>query len=158
MTVPVETIAHSIQVALTPVFLLSGIATLLNVFSTRLGRVADRVDLISAQIRTAGDEDLAFLTRQLDRLRRRAVLLDAAVLLAGIGAGLTCLTALLLFASQREPIVAQLTVGTFGLGLLFAIVALSLFLSETMMSARGIRAVVDRQDAAQAAAERDFTR
>ena len=37
-----DTIAHIIQVALTPVFLLSGIATLLNVFSTRLSRVGDR--------------------------------------------------------------------------------------------------------------------
>jgi hypothetical protein len=34
---PLDTVAHIIQVALTPVFLLSGIATLLNVFSTRLG-------------------------------------------------------------------------------------------------------------------------
>jgi hypothetical protein len=33
-----HTIAHIIQVALTSVFLLSGIATLLNVFSTRLAR------------------------------------------------------------------------------------------------------------------------
>src|SRR4051812_512761 len=39
----VETVAHIIQAALMPVFLLSGIATLLNVFSTRLARVADQV-------------------------------------------------------------------------------------------------------------------
>ncbi|TDR87271.1 DUF2721 domain-containing protein [Enterovirga rhinocerotis] len=157
-TLPAETIAHSIQIALTPVFLLSGIAVLLNVFSTRLGRVADRVDLVTAQIRNASEEDMAFLTRQLDRLRRRAILLDAAVVLAGIGAALTCLTALLLFASQHEPIVAKLIVGTFGLALCFAISALSLFLSETLLSGRAIRATVDRQDAAQAAAERDFAR
>ena len=42
-----DTIAHIIQVALTPVFLLSGIATLLNVFSTRLARVADRVETVT---------------------------------------------------------------------------------------------------------------
>ncbi|MGH7046423.1 MAG: hypothetical protein ACREE2_08540 [Stellaceae bacterium] len=35
---PLELVAHIIQLALTPVFLLSGIATLLNVFSTRLAR------------------------------------------------------------------------------------------------------------------------
>jgi hypothetical protein len=33
----VETVAHLIQIALTPVFLFSGVATLLNVLSTRLG-------------------------------------------------------------------------------------------------------------------------
>jgi hypothetical protein len=39
-----------IQAALTPVFLLAAVAALLNVFSTRLGRVADRVDLLSADL------------------------------------------------------------------------------------------------------------
>ena len=40
---PLDLVAHVIQVALTPIFLLSGIATLLNVFSTRLARVADLI-------------------------------------------------------------------------------------------------------------------
>ena len=40
---PLDLVAHVIQVALTPIFLLSGIATLLNVFATRLARVADLV-------------------------------------------------------------------------------------------------------------------
>ena len=34
---------HLIQVALTPVFLLSGIGALLNVFAGRLARVADQL-------------------------------------------------------------------------------------------------------------------
>jgi hypothetical protein len=51
---PLDMVAHIIQVALTPVFLLSGIATLLNVFSTRLARVADRVDQIAKGIEEAG--------------------------------------------------------------------------------------------------------
>jgi hypothetical protein len=39
-----------IQAALTPVFLLAAVAALLNVFSTRLGPIADRVDLLSADL------------------------------------------------------------------------------------------------------------
>ena len=50
--VPLDNIAHVIQVALTPVFLLSGIGALLNVFNTRLARVSDHVshtaDLLAA--------------------------------------------------------------------------------------------------------------
>lgn len=42
-----DLVAHVIQVALTPIFLLSGIATLLNVFATRLARVADLVAQIT---------------------------------------------------------------------------------------------------------------
>src|SRR5258707_7737770 len=43
-------VTRVIQLALTPVFLLTAVAALLNVFSTRLGRVADRVDLLSVDL------------------------------------------------------------------------------------------------------------
>ena len=46
----VESVTHVIQVALTPVFLLTAVAALLNVFSKRLGRVADRVDQLGANL------------------------------------------------------------------------------------------------------------
>jgi len=37
-----DTAAHVVQLALTPVFFLSGIAALLNVFASRLGRLPTR--------------------------------------------------------------------------------------------------------------------
>ena len=52
-----DTIAHIIQVALTPVFLLSGIATLLNVFSTRLARVADRIETVTKAFEGADEAE-----------------------------------------------------------------------------------------------------
>jgi hypothetical protein len=60
-----DTVAHIIQVALTPVFLLSGIATLLNVFSTRLARVADRVDAVSRALESADPDQAKVLAVQL---------------------------------------------------------------------------------------------
>ena len=53
--------AHVVQLALTPIFLLTGVASLLNVFTTRLGRIADQVDKLSAEP--------AKRPRQLARLR-----------------------------------------------------------------------------------------
>ncbi len=41
-TLHVSTIAHLIQLAIAPVFLLAGIAGLLNVLASRLARVVDR--------------------------------------------------------------------------------------------------------------------
>jgi hypothetical protein len=82
---PLDMVAHIIQVALTPVFLLSGIATLLNVFSTRLARVADRVDQITKGIEEADEGEVALVAAQLSHLRRRSLALDAAVLLAAFG-------------------------------------------------------------------------
>lgn len=46
-----DDITHVIQIALAPAFLLTALATLLNVFSTRLGRVADKVDAASSHLR-----------------------------------------------------------------------------------------------------------
>src|SRR5215510_14043949 len=70
-----ETIAHIIQIVLTPVFLLSGIATLLGVFSNRLARVADRVDQLNQDNET--ESQTSALERS--RLHHRPVALDCAV-------------------------------------------------------------------------------
>jgi len=64
-----DSIAHIIQVALAPAFLLSALATLLNVFSTRLGRVADKVDALSASLPGADEAARATLARRLAYLR-----------------------------------------------------------------------------------------
>jgi len=87
---------EKIQLALTPVFLLTAVAALLNVFSTRLGRVADRVDLLSADLQR-GAADTEFLSAQLDFLRTRSLILDVAVVLATVGGAATCAAAVVLF-------------------------------------------------------------
>lgn len=144
--VPLENVAHAIQVALTPVFLLSGIATLLNVFSTRLGRVADRVDTLSARIVGADQEEADYLAGQLALLRRRTTLLDTAVVFGAIGAALTCLAALLLFLSPHNSMVVLLLLVAFGLALAFSIGAIGFFLAETMLSSLSVRAAVARKE------------
>src|SRR3954471_9137591 len=64
----VDTVAHIIQAALTPVFLLSGIATLLNVFSTRLVRVADQVEVVGHALALADTAERRVLARRLANL------------------------------------------------------------------------------------------
>ena len=66
-----DLVAHIIQVALTPIFLLSGIATLLNVFSTRFARVADRAEQITKALEEAETDDNGNRIAQLNHLRRR---------------------------------------------------------------------------------------
>jgi hypothetical protein len=92
-----DLVAHVIQVALTPIFLLSGIATLLNVFSTRLARVADRVDQITKAMEEADPDECVQLARQLLHLRRRSIALDVAVLLGAVAAAATCASVFTLF-------------------------------------------------------------
>ena len=107
-TSPPEVVAHIIQVALAPVFLLTGIATLLNVFSNRLARVADRVDQLTSLIEDADKAKAMSLAAQLARLRRRSVALDVAVVLGALGAAATCASVLtLLVGALKNATVAS---------------------------------------------------
>lgn len=69
---PLTSIAHVIQLAVAPVFLLSGIAALLNVLSNRLSRIVDRARLLESQLPSAPAERAAGLRLSLKRLAMRA--------------------------------------------------------------------------------------
>jgi ABC-type uncharacterized transport system permease subunit len=88
-----EEAAHVVQLALTPVFLLSGIAALLNVFAARLARVADQAEKLAA-----GENLAAAPTAKVLRIRSRA--LDVAVVLASLAGAMTCGTVLVLFLDE----------------------------------------------------------
>lgn len=91
---PLDSIAHIIQTALTPVFLLTGIATLLNLLSTRLGRVNDLMRQVAALLAEGPPpaEEARTLRRRLARLRRRS----ASVLFTLLGLAVVCTTGSLL--------------------------------------------------------------
>jgi cytochrome c biogenesis protein CcdA len=139
----VESVAHVIQVALTPVFLLSGIASLLGVLSTRLARVADRVDALAEQLETDGPIDRRKLRRRLAYLRRRSHVLDAAVMMGTLGGVATSCAALLLFVGTLRDRPGVSLFVAFGLALLFTMGALVAFLIEMLLASRGLRDQAD---------------
>ena len=139
-----DIVAHIIQVALTPVFLLSGLATLLNVFSTRLARVADRVDAVSVAIEGADPDEAKALSAQLAYLHQRSLALDVAVVLAAIGSAATCAAVLVLFVGAlRESTVATLLFWLFGVAVGCALGAIAAFTVEMLMASVGIRTKVE---------------
>lgn len=136
-------IVHIIQVSLAPVFLLSGIATLLNVFSTRYARVADQVDALAKQVEGADETTAALLALRLTHLHRRSLALDAAVALAATGGALTCATVLALFVGEAGgPAVATMLYITFGLAIACTLAAVMAFAGEMLMASQRIRAEV----------------
>ncbi len=76
--VPLEDVAHIVQVALTPVFLLSGIASLLNVINPRQGGLADTADGLHEQLLAAEGAEAGVLGGRLPRMRRRRQVIDVA--------------------------------------------------------------------------------
>jgi hypothetical protein len=132
----VESVAHVIQVALTPVSLLSGVASLLGVLSTGLARVADRVN--AEQLEADAPIDRRKLRLRLAYLRRRSHVLDAAVMMETLGGVATSCAPLLLFvgALRDRPGVSLFV--AFGLALLFTMGALVAFLIEMLRASRGL--------------------
>jgi hypothetical protein len=137
----VEDVAHIIQLALTPVFMLSGIGTLLNLFNTRLARVSDHLRTISdLRVDETDPARLARLERHLRRLHRRLLMLDCSIFLAAVGGASTCCAALVLFlGSVGESTVSSALVVMFGLALLCTVAALSTFLADSLFAWHGIR-------------------
>ena len=136
----VDGVAHVIQIALTPVFLLSGIGTLLNVFNTRLSRVSDRREQVEAML--LGEPDPARdirLHAHLRRLRHRTNVLDASVVMGAIGGASTCGAAFVLFlGSLRDSAIASWLFVLFGLALGCTAIALVAFLLDSVLAWHGL--------------------
>lgn len=134
--------AHIIQTALTPVFLLTGIGTLLGLFNTRLARVADHIERIDDLLKSETDAgERRDLMVHYTRLQRRVFMLDASVALGGIGGAATCGSVFVLFlGSVRDTGVAGWLIGLFGVALACTIGALFAFLVDSFLAWHGIRA------------------
>jgi Protein of unknown function (DUF2721) len=134
-----EAAAHLVQLALTPVFLLSATATLLNVFATRLARIADRVNILSQDAKEPVRDEL------LTALRRRSRILEVAVVLSALSGGFTCVAVLVLFlGGVRGDTAAKLLFLSFGGAIVLTMAALGAFVGEMLLAARVLRRTVDR--------------
>ncbi len=97
---PTFDIAHLIQVALTPIFLISAIGVTLNVLTSRLARIVDRARAMEDRLLLpedpAGGRDLH---RQLAVLERRAGYINAAITSIIVSALFIALVVVMLFVN-----------------------------------------------------------
>jgi len=97
---PIATIAHVIQLSVAPVFLLSGIAALLNVLTNRLNRLVDRARLLEGQFPGAPPGRAETLRVSLQRLAHRARLVSWAISLTTASAVLIGAVVIVLFVGS----------------------------------------------------------
>jgi hypothetical protein len=91
-------IAHSIQLAVAPVFLLSAVGVTLTVLTNRLARIIDRARLLEG-LPPVNPDPISRETRaELGMLSRRAQLIQRAITLSTACALLICLVIATLFA------------------------------------------------------------
>lgn len=133
-------IAQTIQLALTPVFVLVAIGNIMNLLSTRLGRVVDRSRLLQERYAATSGSEHDEVVRELRIVARRIHLIGRAILLMVLAALAIGVVVVLLFVEEfaaidLRPLVA--TVFTAALALLMA--ALLLFLRETREATEALR-------------------
>ncbi|TXH05600.1 MAG: DUF2721 domain-containing protein [Nevskiaceae bacterium] len=92
----VTTIAHVIQQAVAPVFLIAGIGSMLGVLTNRFGRIVDRARRLEEQLADT-QVPLPAHTEHLDVLGRRARLIHWAIGFCAICALLICTVVMILF-------------------------------------------------------------
>jgi hypothetical protein len=137
----IESIAGVIQLAVAPVFLLAGIAGMLNVLSIRLGRVVDRARIVEARLASEKhDSHRETLQSETEGLWKRIRLVNWSLRLFVCASLLVCMVIMALFLGELTQsnlsfIIATLFIGTMGL----MIGGLVLFLIEVSISTRRIK-------------------
>lgn len=138
-----------IQLAITPVILISGMGALMLTLTNRMGRVVDRIRSLAGQmVGGAGRLSAAeheHLERQLEILWRRALLMRRAVTYNGLSMLVSCLLVVALFvAAVRGWRMEGVLMGLFAMSMLLLIAALVVFLRDIYLSLRALRLEVDR--------------
>ena len=136
---PMAGVAHVIQLAIAPVFLLSGIGALLGVMTGRLSRIIDR----ARGLESVTVSDAAAQARVNDELRvlgRRARLVSRAIALCTTSALLVATVVIVLFVGAFFRTDLSPVIGTTFVGAMVALcIGLLTFLREISHAMRSLR-------------------
>jgi hypothetical protein len=134
-----------IQLAITPVILISGMGALMLTLTNRMGRIVDRTRILAGQVRQAAETDRKHLDDQLTILWRRAQLIRRAVTCNGLSMLVSCLLVVAIFGGAmlgRDLGVVLLVL--FAAGILLLIASLVSFLQDINVSLHALRLEVER--------------
>ena len=136
-----ENVAKLIQLALGPVFLLSGVGITLSMLTQRLARIVDRARTLEDQRdRTTDAERLKHIDKDLRAIWRRTRYINSAIALSTVSAFTTTLVVTLLFASEFTRMAVG---GLIAVMFIASMMALStsfiMFLIEVRIATRTLR-------------------
>ena len=136
----VTTIAHQIQLAVAPVFLLAGIGSILNVLAGRLARVVERARQLEREFGAFDEETRGMATAELRILDRRMTVVNFALSACTSAALFVCvLVAMLFIADLADVAFGRPIAWLFVLAMLLLILGLVLFLWEVRLAMQALR-------------------
>lgn len=134
-----------IQLAISPMILMTGVGGLMLTLTNRMGRIVDRTRGLAEKVRSAAAPERAHFESQLEILWRRAKMIRQAVTFAGLSMLLSCTLVVVVFvdASVHREFGVELVV-TFLASVLCLIIALINFLRDIWVSLHALRLEVER--------------
>lgn len=142
--VDLNDVSHAIQLALAPVFLLTGIAGILNVMAGRLARIIDRGRQLVEAERPPPLEPQA-MHIELQSLERRRHLASAAITACTLAALLVCMVIAAMFLEVLLSLQFKWLLGLlFTASTLALVVGLAFFLREVHLATQTVRIPVGR--------------
>lgn len=133
-------IAHTIQTALAPSFLLTAIAAILSLLTSRLGRTVDRARWIAEHYAPKGDAQHDYQVAQLRLIDKRMKYANLALILCALSAMLICIVIAGLFlGAMFSYALGQIMAMAFVIAMLLLIVGLILFLMEVRIAVEATR-------------------
>ncbi|HZV68585.1 MAG TPA: DUF2721 domain-containing protein [Saprospiraceae bacterium] len=140
LTETINDIAGAIQLALGPVFLLTGIAGMLNVMSGRLSRIIDRGRALKEKPEVIATYDHDGILIEMNMLERRRHITSIAITMCTIAALMVCLVIVSLFLEVMFNIPLNWFIGAlFILATLSLVIGLGYFLREVHLSSTAVR-------------------
>ncbi len=137
---PVQSLAETIRLAVTPVFLLAGISGLLGVITTRLSRIVDRARVIKNRHGAIGAQQETELLAELALQRRRMGLASRAFATAATSFLMVAIVVMVLFLSTLASIdLTPLVATLFMLAMGCLMVAVLLLLREVQLAIQTLR-------------------
>ena len=133
-------IAQTIQLALAPVFVLVAIGNIMNILSSRLGRVVDRSRKLRAEYEQTSGREHDDVVRELRIVSRRITLIGRAIMklvLSGLTIGLV--VALLFIEEMFGLDLHQFAAAAFFVAIALLMWALWQFMQETRAATAALR-------------------
>jgi hypothetical protein len=128
-------IAHAIQLAIAPVFLLTGVAGLLGVMATRLARVIDRARFFEATWSGMDANARAAARLEIQNLERRRHVCSWSINCCTVAALLVCLVIVTLFVEEYFATNLKSLAGALFVGAMVALICgLICFLREVYLA------------------------
>jgi pilus assembly protein TadC len=146
----ITSLAQVIQLAVAPVFLLTGVGAILNVLANRMARIIDRARPMEERLATVDEGTARDLHQRLKVLSRRATFINRAIGLCVLSGLLVSLVVAALFVSSSWrldlalPISIAFVLALFSLAISLVYFLREVFIATASLSFGGVRKTVEK--------------